>query len=210
MNLFYDRREAGERLAEELAKKFPQVEKGIVLALPRGGVIVGFEVSRILNLPLDIIVTRKIGAPLNPEYAVAAVGLGSLILNKREKIAPDFMKKEVERERQEIQRRLKEYRGEHAWPKLTSKIVFLVDDGLATGLTMQAAIQEVKLEKPKKIIVAVPVASPEVARELKSMVEEIIVLNQEPLFFAVGQFYQNFSETADEEVKKLLQESWQS
>jgi len=202
--VFKDRQVAGQKLARVIKEKYPKIKAGLVLALPRGGIIVGDEVARGLNLTLDIIVTRKIGAPLNPEYAVAAVSEHELILSPRENIDNNYIKDEAAKERKEIQRRLKEYRGDRPRIDLENKEVFLVDDGLATGLTMAVAVKEVKLQNPKKIIIAVPVAPPETIANLKSKVDEIIVLNIEPMFFAVGQFYENFPQTTDEEVRKLL------
>ena len=205
--VFKDRIEAGKKLAVKLNEKYPQIQNAIVLALPRGGVVVGAEVARVLNLPLDIIVTRKIGAPLNPEYAVAAVSEHEMIPNPHENIDDQYLKMKAEKERQEIQRRMKEYRGRKQKIDLTDKTVFLVDDGLATGLTMAVAIKEVQRQNPSKIIIAVPVAPPQTIDNLKPKVDEIIVLNIEPLFLAVGQFYENFPQTTDEEVIKLLRSS---
>lgn len=201
---FYDRRQAGQKLAKVISQKFPQIKNGIILALPRGGVVVGSEVAIDLNLPLDIVVTRKIGAPLNSEYAIAAVSSHKIILNKREVIDQEYLKKQTFQERQEILRRMGEYRGHRPYPQLAGKTIILVDDGLATGLTMKAAIEEIKLHKPAKIILAVPVAPPETVAELKKMVDATVILYEEPIFFAVGQFYEHFQQTSDREVKDLL------
>ena len=205
--IFKDRAEAGQKLAILLKKQSTHIKDGIVLALPRGGVVVGAEISKALNLSLDIIVTRKIGAPLNPEYAVAAVSENQLIVSPRENPDPEYLKEETSKERQEIARRVREYRGKRPAINLKNKIAILVDDGLATGLTMAVAIKEVRLQNPAKIIMAVPVAPPETVENLKSKVDEIIVLNIEPLFLAVGQFYENFPQTTDDEVISLLNSS---
>lgn len=207
--MFRDRIEAGQKLAEKIAASFPLIKKGFILALPRGGVAVASELAERLNLPMDIIVTRKIGAPLNPEYAVAAVSSHQTVLNKRENVDAQYLKEQESRERQEIQRRMKEYRGKRPYPRLRDKTVILVDDGLATGLTMQTAILEVKTYKPLKIILAVPVAPPDTVLQLKTTVDKTIVLQEEPMFFAIGQFYQNFEQVSDEEVKTLLNADWQ-
>jgi predicted phosphoribosyltransferase len=203
--IFEDRQDAGKQLAQKLLEKFNRLMKGLVLALPRGGVVVGFEVAKALNLPFDIIVTRKIGAPLNPEYAVAAVSEHELIVSPRENPDPEYLREEVRKERREIQRRLREYRDSKPEIDLKDKTVILVDDGLATGLTMEVAIREVRRQKPAKIILAVPVAPPETIEKLRPFIDELVVLNMEPMFFAVGQFYKNFPQTTDEEVKELLQ-----
>ncbi len=202
--MFRNRVEAGQMLSQKLRSKFPEIKKGIILALPRGGIIIGAEVAKTLNSPLDIIVTRKIGAPMNPEYAVAAVSAHEMIISPRENPNPEYLQDEARKERQEIQRRLKEYRGSKPEIDLKNKMAILVDDGLATGLTMEVAIKEVKLQNPAKIIIAVPVAPPETVENLKPKVDEIIVLNIEPMFFAVGQFYEEFPQISDDEVKKLL------
>lgn len=202
--MFKDRHDAGKKLAAKLLEKYPKTTNGFVLALPRGGVVVGAVVSRILNLPLDIIVTRKIGAPQNPEYAVAAISANRLVLSEREKVDEGYLHHEIQKERQEIQRRMINYRGNRPHPNLQAKTIFLVDDGLATGLTMEVAIEELNLQKPAKIILAVPVAPPETVKKLTNKVSEIIVLKIEPLFFAVGQFYQYFDQVSDGEVKALL------
>jgi predicted phosphoribosyltransferase len=141
---------------------------------------------------------------MNPEYAVAAVSENELIISERENPDPEYLKTESAKERQEIQRRLKEYRGQKPEIDLKNKLAILVDDGLATGLTMAVTIKEVRLQNPAKIIVAVPVAPPETVEKLRSQVDEIIVLNIDPDFFAVGQFYDEFPQVGDDEVKELL------
>lgn len=202
--MFKDRVHAGQQLAKDILQKYPVIQNGIVLALPRGGVVVAREIAESLNLPLDIIVTRKIGAPLNPEYAVAAVSEHELIISSRENPNREYLKNEAEKERQEIKRRLKEYRGPKPVLDLKGKTVFLVDDGLATGLTMEVAIREVRRKNPHQIILVVPVAPPDTIEYLKPKVDNIIVLNIEPMFFAVGQFYKDFPQTTDKEVRNLL------
>ena len=201
---FRDRKEAGQRLADLLWQKISDIKNGIVLALPRGGVVVGREVAKKLNLPLDIIVTRKIGAKENPEYAVVAVSAHSIVYGNSVWIDKSYIEEEIQAQREEIERRMREYRRDEPYPVLKGKTVILVDDGLATGLSMQAAIEEVKLRKPAKVILALPVAPPDSLKKIKPMVDETIVLSEEPLFFAVGQFYENFEAVPDEEVKNLL------
>jgi len=205
--MFRDRIDAGQKLALKLKAKYPKIKNGVVLALPRGGVAIGYEIAQKLNLPFDIIVTRKIGAPLNPEYAVAAVSAHELIVSSRENPDPEYLEGEARKERQEIQRRFKEYRGPKPEIDLKNKTVILVDDGLATGLTMEVALREVREKNPHRIILAVPVAPPETIERLKKIVEEAIVLSIEPMFFAVGQFYDDFSQVSDEEVKNLLKDN---
>lgn len=201
---FLDRREAGRKLGDLLLEKFPVIEKGIILSLPRGGSVVGFEIAQKLNLPHDIIVTRKIGAPFNPEYAIAAVSANKIVQSSLEEVNSQYLSEQVQKERLEIERRMKEYRGVRPLSILQEKTVILVDDGLATGLTMQVAIKEVKLQKPAKIILAVPVAPLSTIERLKSLVDKIVVLMVESEFWAVGQFYQNFDQVSDQEVKESL------
>jgi len=207
--MFKDRIDAGWQLANKIKEKYPvshAIKNGIILALPRGGVVVGAEVAKVLNMPFDIIVTRKIGAPLNPEYAVAAVSEHELIVSPRENPDPEYLEGEVRKERQEIQRRLKEYHGPKPEIDLKNKTVILVDDGLATGLTMEVALCEVREKNPRRIILAVPVAPPETIERLKKIADETVVLNIEKMFFAVGQFYDDFSQVSDLEVKELLRD----
>jgi len=209
--IFYDRREAGQKLAVAL-KDYKDNPKAIVLALPRGGVVVGAVVAQKLNLPLDIVVARKIGAPGNPEFAIGAVSeKGKVILNEETvsgyNIPSEYIEKESALQRAEVKRRLLEYRGKKKPPCLQDKIVIIVDDGIATGASVKAAISSVKTERPQKIILAVPVAPSDTVRELKKEVDELICLETPEIFFAVGQFYQIFEQTSDEEVKELLEES---
>lgn len=190
----------------KLLEKYKDAKDTIILALPRGGVVVGFEVAKVLNLPLDIVVPRKIGAPGNPEFAIGAITeTGEMILNEEVfGISESYLKNEAEKERAEAERRLKLYRGNRPPLSLKNKTVILIDDGLATGLTMRAAISSVKKMKAKKIIVAVPIAPPETVELIKKEVDEIFYLEAPPLFGAVGAFYKEFGETSDEEVIDLL------
>jgi len=208
--MFKDRIEAGQKLGHELAKVLDPIEKGIVLGLPRGGVVTAFEVAKILDLPMDIIVTRKIGSALNSEYAIGAVSQNTLVLNENEPIDNHYLKEQVLKERQEISRRLNKYRGERRPLDLKDKTVILVDDGLATGFTMQAAVKEVRIQRPYRIIVAIPIAPADIVHNLNNLVDEMIILKKEPLFFAVGQFYETFEQVNNDEVVELLKKSWQS
>lgn len=204
--IFEDRREAGQKLAEALLK-YKNQPQTIILALPRGGVVVGFEIAKALNLPLDIIVPRKIGAPENPEYAIGAITeTGEGIFNEGEigQVDKKWLAREIEREKKEAQRRLKLYRGGRPALNLRGQTVILVDDGLATGLTMRAAMAAVKKQKPAKIVVAVPVAAADTTEIIKKEAGELICLFIPPYFGAVGTFYENFEQTTDEEVINIL------
>ncbi|MGZ5873929.1 MAG: erythromycin esterase family protein [Bradyrhizobium sp.] len=206
--LFRDRREAGRRLAEKLAAyvNHPDV---LVLALPRGGVPVGYEVARALCAPLDVFVVRKLGVPGYEELAMGAVATGGVrVLNDQlvERLGiPDHVIDAVSaRELHELARRERLYRGGRPPPDVRGRTVVLVDDGLATGATMQAAIQALRQQNPARIVVAVPTASPETCEEIRAKADDVIcAITPEP-FHAVGRWYRNFSQTMDEEVGALL------
>ena len=205
--MFLDRVEAGQKLAEKLLK---YKEMGpIVLAIPRGGVVVASEVASALSCGLDLVIPRKIGAPNNPELAVGALAKeGAVILNKELtkslNISPDYLREEIEKQVIEIKRRRQKYLGDRSSLDLRGKTVILVDDGLATGYTSLAAIKAVREDKPEKIVLAVPVAPREAIERLKNEVDELICLETPELFFAVGQFYYDFSQTTDEQVAEIL------
>lgn len=210
--MFYDRHEAGKILAKKSAvQKLKGRTDAIILAIPRGGVVVGYEMAKFLEVPLDVIVVRKIGAPGNPEFAVGAVGeRGEIVIN------PDvsgtytptspYILEEAERQKEEIAKRLQAFAAFRPKIDLKDKMVVLVDDGIATGATMLTAIRVVKESNPQKIMLAVPVAPAASLRELEAEVDELVCLDTPPLFFAVGQFYQVFEQTSDEEVKQYLEE----
>jgi erythromycin esterase-like protein/predicted phosphoribosyltransferase len=206
--LFLDRRDAGRRLAEKIAgySHRPDV---LVLALPRGGVPVAYEVARALNAPLDVFVVRKLGVPGYEELAMGAVATGGVRVLNNEIIealgipAP-IIDAVTARERQELARRERLYRGSRPQPDVRGRTVILVDDGLATGATMYAAIEALRQQGPARIVVAVPTASPDTCEEMKRRADEVVcAITPEP-FHAVGRWYQEFSQTTDEEVRELL------
>lgn len=206
--LFLDRRDAGRRLAEKIAgySNRPDV---LVLALPRGGVPVAYEVARVLNAPLDVFVVRKLGVPGYEELAMGAVATGGVRVLNNEVVeglgipAP-MIDAVATRERQELARRERLYRDDRPQPEVRGRTVILVDDGLATGATMYAAIEALRQQGPARIVVAVPTASPDTCEEMKSKADEVIcAITPEP-FHAVGRWYQEFSQTTDEEVRELL------
>ena len=207
-DLFRDRRDAGRRLADKLAA-YANRPDVIVLALPRGGVPVAYEVARRLVAPMDVFVVRKLGVPGYEELAMGAVATGGVrVLNDQlvEHLGiPDQMIDAVaSRERQELARRERLYRGSRSPPDVRGRTVILVDDGLATGATMFAAIEALRNQNPARIVVAVPTASPDTCEEMKQKADEIIcAITPEP-FHAVGRWYRDFSQTTDEEVAALL------
>jgi putative phosphoribosyl transferase len=205
---FRDRREAGQLLGEQLSP-YKGRDDVIVLALPRGGVPVAFEIAQQLNAPLDIFVVRKLGVPWHPELAMGAIaGDGVEVLNgdviTAYKIPPHVIRAVAERESEELKRRVTQYRGDRPFPRLAGVTVILVDDGLATGSTMRAAIEAVRHEDPRAIVVAVPVAAGSTCRELRTQVDDVVCLRTPSDFSAVGLWYQDFSQTTDEEVRRLL------
>jgi putative phosphoribosyl transferase len=208
MQRFHDRREAGQLLARRLAA-YKDRDDVVVLALPRGGVPVAYEIARELKAPLDVFVVRKLGVPWHPELAMGAIASkGTEVLNRdvvtAYNIPPHVIRAVAEREGRELERRLQEYRGVRPLPDLRDRTVILVDDGLATGSTMRAAVAAIREEHPKAIVVAVPVAAAEACREFENTVDETVCLLRPPDFSSVGRWYTDFSQTTDEEVRELL------
>jgi putative phosphoribosyl transferase len=206
MTIFSDRKQAGKMLASKL---IDYAERSIVLAIPRGGVVVGYEIAHQLKVPLDVIVPRKVGAPFNPELAIGAVTEdGTMILDRKLveylRVPESHIKEESERQRQEIKRRLKIYRGDTPFPSLRRLHVIVVDDGVATGATVRAALASIRKKKPTSVVLAVPVAPPSTLRELEKDADIAVCLATPEPFYAIGQFYKNFDQTSDEEVKRLL------
>lgn len=205
---FRDRQEAGLRLSEVLQKY--KGENVVVYALPRGGVPVGLEVAKALEAPLDLVITRKIGHPDNPEFAVCAVAEdGEVLCDEQMSGALDeaWLKAEVEKGRTEAKRRREVYLTGRQHVSAKGKIAIVVDDGVATGLTARVAVQTVRSENPSKLIVAIPCAPYEVAEELRTIADEVIVLTDEKSYLgAVGAYYDEFPQLSDEEVVRLLAE----
>jgi predicted phosphoribosyltransferase len=205
---FHDRSDAGRRLAEQLAsfRSQPDVQ---VLALPRGGVPVAFEIAQRLHAPLDVWVVRKLGAPEIPELAIGAIAPGGIQLLSADiirhlRIPPEVVAGIAERERAELDRREKAYRGERPAVDVTGKTVILVDDGLATGATMRAAIASLRQRNPAGIVVAVPVAARPVCGQLQQEGSQVVCLSTPLDLDAVGQWYDDFTQTTDAEVCDLL------
>jgi putative phosphoribosyl transferase len=209
--VFRDRQDAGIRLSDKL-KAYKDNRDALVLALPRGGVATGFEIARLLNLPLDVLIVRKIGAPWQPELAAGAVSeTGTVVINQNVVsaygIPKEYMEKEIARQKDEISRRISLYRKGKGIGGLEGKIVLLVDDGVATGATMKSAVLTLKQEKLKKLVIALPVAPPETADELRKKADELICLETPGDFMAVGAYYQDFTQVSDDEVVKMLKDA---
>lgn len=216
--IFRDRIDAAEKLAEKLEWLKKEEGRGekkssiIVLAIPRGGVVIGDIISRILNAKLDVVVSRKIGAPYNPELAIGAVMPdGSFFPNENIirmlKISEGYINAEIDAQMKEIERRLIYYRGgsKDYGNELQNKQVILVDDGIATGATILAAAQWIKKKQNcKKLVIAVPVAPRQTMDDLNKVADKVVVLHAPSSFEAVGQFYQDFSQVSDNEVKEIM------
>jgi len=205
---FRDRREAGQLLATKLTA-YANRPDVLVLALPRGGVPVAYEVARALGAPMDIFLVRKLGVPGYEELAMGAIATGGVRVLNDELVGglriPDYIIDEVAAwEQQELERRERLYRGDRPMPDVRGRTVILVDDGLATGATMQAAVKALRLQQPARIVVAVPTAAPETCAQLRAVADDVIcAITPEP-FHAVGLWYEDFSQTTDEEVRDLL------
>jgi predicted phosphoribosyltransferase len=209
---FKDRSHAGKLLARELTA-YARDPGAIVLALPRGGVPVGFAIARQLGLELDILVVRKLGMPGHEEYAIGAIGAGGVRVLQQDAVdeygvAPAAVEAISARELKEIDRRERQYRGGHPPLQLRGRTVLLVDDGLATGSTMRAAIEIAHKLGAARVVVAVPVGPPETCDALESVVDELVCLSRPMFFAAVSQWYRDFGQTSDAEVQDLLAVAW--
>lgn len=207
---FPNRREAGVALAKHLTAQ----RAALVLAVPRGGVEVAAPIAQAIGGELDLLLTRKVGAPFNPELAVGAVAPdGELLLNeallRQLGLRPAALEREVQDAKRELQRRLELYRGARPLPAVSGRVVIVVDDGIATGFTVKAGIAWLRRHHPRKILLAVPVAPREVWQELCHLVDQAVCLATPEPFYAVGQFYADFSPTEDARVISLLKENWE-
>lgn len=204
---FRDRREAGRRLTEALDGY--RRRRPFILAVPRGGIVVGYEVAVGLDAPLDVVVPRKLRAPYNPELAVGAVAHdGSVYVDSplvsSLRIPEEYLKEETATQLEEIRRRVSVYRGDRPQPALAGRAAIVVDDGIATGSTMIAALRAVRGMHAEVVVAAIPVAPPEGAESLRAEADDVVCLYTPTLFYAVGQFYDDFGQTTDDEVVFLL------
>jgi len=205
---FRDRVQAGRMLGDALSH-YAGRQDVLVLGLPRGGVPVAYEVARRLRAPLDVLVVRKLGLPGHEELAMGAVASGGVrVLNddvvRRFRISPQVLDAAASQQMTEVQRREVMWRGHTGAPRIEGRTVILVDDGIATGATIRAAAQALRMQHPAMIVIAVPVAAPETCAELEQLVDEVIALQQPENFRAVGLWYEDFSATTDDEVARLL------
>jgi putative phosphoribosyl transferase len=207
--LFRDRHDAGRRLAQRLLH-YKEAKDTIVIALPRGGVVVGYDISLALRLPLDVLITRKLGTPSNPELAMGALAeTGYRHMNEeviREYgVSKKELDEEIRRQNSEIGRRIQRYRGGRALSSLKGQTVILVDDGIATGATFFASLGALVKTETARTVAVVPVAPPRVLAELKMLVDEVVVLHASEWFFGIGQFYEQFPQVEDDEVIACLE-----
>ncbi len=201
--MFRDRIEAGIVLAEKL-KKYKNSE-GIVLAVPRGGVPVAYAVARELNLPVDIVLTKKIGHPANEEYAIGAASLKDYFVLPHAGVSDQYIQNELKKVRERLKEMYKKFMGGDEPESITGKTVIVIDDGIATGNTFLATIRILRKEDPAKIVVAAPVASASAAKKLSSEADEVVVATIPDEFYGVGQFYEDFRQVSDEEVLFYLE-----
>lgn len=208
--VFENRQEAGKKLASELLKY--RKESPYVLAMPRGGVPVGFEVAQVLRAPLDVVVVRKIGLSANPEFGIGAIAEGGVEILDQTTIGvlgidEEEIKDTVQLEEEELRRRVRTYRGSRSLPNLWGKTAVLVDDGMATGITAKAAVEAVKQLHPSRIVLAMPVCALDTVEGFKKLVDEVICLATPYEFMAVGAWYRNFTQVSDAEVVDLLKKA---
>lgn len=208
--MFADRRHAAQELAGKLAR-YKGRENAVILAIPRGGVVIGAVLARELGLPLDVILTKKIGHPSNPEYAIGVVNLGAELLDEeaveRYGISRFYIARQIEKIREQLRRRYRLYHGSRPETDLRGKTAIICDDGIATGSTMIAAIRLARREGAGRIVAAVPVGSPESVGALRGLADETVCVLEAEDFAAIGQFYEDFSQVEDAEAIRLLEQA---
>ncbi len=207
--MFVDRKDAGEKLSIALAKF--KDENPIILAIPRGGIVTAYDTIKNFGFEWDLIIPRKISSPHNKEIAIGAISLDETYLFNEKyiemlNISQEYIKKEIFEQTEEIKRRLNKYKGNDNFPNVKNKTVIIIDDEIATGFTIQAAIKYIKKHNAKKIILAVPVAPQNTISQLEKIVDEVICLFIPYEFYAVGSYYKNFEQTTDEEVFNIVRE----
>jgi putative phosphoribosyl transferase len=207
MTYFQDRLEAAHKLVQSLADY--KQEKGVVLAIPRGGVPIGHVIAKAFHFPLDLLMSKKIGHPLQPEFAIGAVSLEDHIVTEKLDVSQDYIDNEIIRIHQSLKERYKMFRGGQPPVDISGKVAIIVDDGIATGSTILSTLPMLRRKKPHKIVIAVPVAPPDTARKLRFQVDDLICLATPSPFVGVGIHYVDFGQVSDEEVKELMRDTSQ-
>ncbi|MEP9411144.1 MAG: phosphoribosyltransferase [Candidatus Brocadia sp.] len=213
--IFENRRDAGRRLAEVLTKRSYSNQSLLVLGIPRGGVVVAYEVAERLSAPLDVVIVRKLRAPYQPELGIGAVVDGDNIsvinedLVRALGISADYLDSEITCQREEIDRRLRIYRGDRPAPEVTGKTVIVIDDGIATGYTFRAALEGLRRRNPARLVAAAPVAARDSVDMLNIFADETIFLCTPVSFFSVGTWYRDFDQVSDEEAVEILRRNWE-
>lgn len=211
--IFKNRREAGRQLGTAFIKRGYMGKNTLVLGIPRGGLVVADEVAKALSATLDVIIARKLRAPYQPELGIGAVVDGDHIVLNEEVIrsvavSQDYLNREIAYQKEEIERRLRFYRGGHPAPEVAGKTVIVVDDGIATGYTFRASLESLRQRHPDRLVAAAPVASRDSAEMLKAFADEVVCLHTPVSFFSVGAWYENFDQTSDEEAVAILRRNW--
>jgi len=211
--IFRDRREAGRQLADALIKLGYMGQDPLVLGIPRGGLVVADEVAKALSATLDVIIARKLRAPYQPELGIGAVVNGDHVtinedLSRAVGATQDYINREIAYQKEEIERRLRFYRGEHSAPEVSGKTIIVVDDGIATGYTFRAALESLRERQPDRLVAAAPVAALHSAEMLKAFADEVVCLHIPVSFFAVGAWYRKFDQVSDEEAARILHRNW--
>jgi len=201
--VFYDRIDAGQQLAESL-EEFKDRQDAIVITIPRGGVVPAFIVAKKLHLPLEVTMIKKLGHPTNPEYAIGAVSMNGLVLNSHRGVSKGYIEKETKRLQNLLKERYQLYHGNKPPIEVKNKIAIVVDDGIATGKTLVAALELLRKENPSEIIVAVPVGPTDTVNWINKYADRVICLEQYDDFYAIGLYYKDFGQVNDEEVVKLM------
>ncbi len=205
---FSDRHDAGERLAAALSE-YRNRGDVVVIGVPRGGVVVAAEVARTLSAPLDVVVVKKLGYPGNPEFAMGAAGPDDYYLNDEiaSTVPKEYIEEEIQQKQKEARDRVEMLRGAAPPIDVHGKTVIIIDDGVATGASMMMAVRLLRAKDPASVVVAVPVAPPEAVIALRSVADKVVAVSQPDSFYAIGQFYGDFSQTSDEEARRLLEEA---
>jgi putative phosphoribosyl transferase len=210
IQMFKDRIEAGKLLAKELIK-YKDDKDVLILAIPRGGVVVAYEVAKLNRLPMDVVVIKKIGTPGNEELAAGAAGVGSYILNdeivETYRISQDYLEEQINIKQMQIRQRYEFLRGNRPFYSVEGKTIVVIDDGLATGATMTMAIRLIKQGTPKRVVCGIPVAPQHTVKRLQTLIDQVVCLLQPLSFRAIGEFYQDFSQVEDNEARRLLEEA---